>query len=124
MQTNLTDRVRCRLTGEIFFVEEKDYKVYDLEKTAKKHIRSFLKTLKPHGFFFNIHQGVQSRAGISDILGLYKGRFCAFEIKSAKGSPSKLQAIFLKRVRRAGGIAGTARSVADIKKLFNDFGKK
>jgi len=118
---DITARVAARLTGDVFPIEEKDYKVYDLEKKAKNAIRSFLKTLEPHGFFFNIQQGIQSRAGISDILGTYHGQFCAFEIKSAKGSPSRIQINFIEKIKAAGGIAGTAKSVADVKKLFNDF---
>jgi len=125
MSVNITPkdvaRVAARLTGVVFPIEEKDHKVYDLEKNAKKAIRTFLKTLEPHGFFFNIQQGPQSRAGISDILGTYHGRFCALEIKSSKGIPSRIQIHFIEKVKAAGGIAGTAKSVADVKKLFNDF---
>ena len=103
----------------MFKITDKDKMVKHLEKDNKKDIKKFLKTLKPDGFFFNIQQGMLSRAGISDTLGVYHGRFFAFECKSKVGKPTPLQRAFLRLVTRAGGICGVTKTVADIKQLIN-----
>jgi penicillin-binding protein-related factor A (putative recombinase) len=54
------------------------------------------------------------RVGVSDILGIYKGKFLAVEVKSAKGRLSPRQETFLYNVRCHGGIAIMARSVEDL----------
>ena len=52
--------------------------------------------------------------GISDILGIYKGRFLAIEIKKPGGKPTPDQLKFLRYVREEGGIAFVAYSVDDV----------
>lgn len=52
--------------------------------------------------------------GVADILGIYKGRPLAIEVKSAKGILSPHQKIFLRRFMDSGGIAILARSVSDV----------
>jgi hypothetical protein len=79
---------------------------------------SYLKTLRPEGFFFKIPQGMLSVVGISDIIGLFKGRFFAFEVKSKTGTPTKRQDWFIRQVNRAGGIAGIVKSIGDIKLML------
>lgn len=103
----------------MFEITDKDKIVKRLEKDNKKEIRKFLKTLKPDGFFFNIQQGMLSKAGISDTLGVYQGQFFAFETKSKVGVPTPLQRAFLRLVTYAGGIAGVTKTVADVKELLN-----
>lgn len=52
--------------------------------------------------------------GSSDVIGVAKdGRFLAVEVKTETGRVSPEQVAFLDAVRRAGGRAGVARSVAD-----------
>tara|TARA_Y100001973_G_scaffold105035_2_gene176730 strand:- start:2839 stop:3162 length:324 start_codon:yes stop_codon:yes gene_type:complete len=52
--------------------------------------------------------------GSSDIIGITpEGRFLAVEVKTAKGKPTKEQLNFIEQVRKAGGIAGIARSPQD-----------
>jgi len=53
--------------------------------------------------------------GSADIIGIHKasGRFIAFEIKTAKGKPTKEQLNFIEQVRAANGIAGIVRSTQD-----------
>lgn len=107
------------MTIMLFKITEKDKKSYHLEKDSQKACLLFLKTLKPEGFFFKVQQGAFSKIGISDIIGLYKGWFCAFEVKSATGHPSALQKIFLSCVENAGGIGGIVRNPADVKTILN-----
>ena len=56
--------------------------------------------------------GVGSPGG-SDLIGIYKGRFCAFEIKTPKGKATDAQLNFIAAVIKNGGIAGVVRSPED-----------
>ena len=60
------------------------------------------------------------RKGVSDLLGIWRGRFLAIEVKTLKPKkyPSKEQRQFLKDVADAGGIAVLARSVEDVRKAL------
>jgi Holliday junction resolvase len=53
--------------------------------------------------------------GSADIIGIHKptGRFLAFEVKTAKGKPTKEQLNFIEQVRAANGVAGIVRSTQD-----------
>ena len=74
--------------------------------------------LKCKGRFFKVVQGRYSEAGISDIIGVYKGCFCAIEVKSSKGVASKKQIIFQRQVKAAGGYAIIARSVNEVREMI------
>lgn len=68
-------------------------------------------------------RGIPVRFGIgnpggSDLIGIYKGRFCAFEVKTAKGKATESQLNFISAVIRNGGIAGVVRSVEDALQLL------
>lgn len=54
--------------------------------------------------------------GVSDILGVYQGRFVAIEVKTAKGRVSENQKRFIDNINKHGGLAFVARSVADVEK--------
>lgn len=58
--------------------------------------------------------------GGSDIIGIHQatGRFIAVEVKTRTGRVSKEQQTFIDAVKRAGGIAGVARSVEDALELL------
>lgn len=58
--------------------------------------------------------------GVSDILGIYKGRFLAIEVKSQTGVVSKEQKEFINNVNKEGGIAFVARSIEDVKKALEE----
>ena len=51
--------------------------------------------------------------GSSDLIGLYRGRFLAVEIKTPTGKATPEQLRFIEAVKRHGGIAGIARSPQD-----------
>ena len=103
----------------MFDIIKKDKLVCHLEKDNKKPITKFLKTLKPDGYFINIPQNKFSQLGISDTIGVFNGRFFAFETKSKAGKPTALQRLFLRLVTTAGGIGGVTKTVADVKELLN-----
>lgn len=56
--------------------------------------------------------------GTSDIIGVYFGKFFAFEVKSMKGKPTPDQLVFIETVKSKGGIAGIVRSIEDALNLF------
>jgi len=58
--------------------------------------------------------------GSSDLIGLYRGRFLAVEIKTPTGKATPEQLRFIEAVKRNGGIAGIARSPADAVALLAD----
>lgn len=60
-----------------------------------------------------------SMKGVSDIVGIYKGKPLYIEVKRPKPFktyPSKEQKEFIKQVKEEGGIAFVARSIDDVKK--------
>lgn len=54
--------------------------------------------------------------GSSDLIGVWRGKFVAIEVKTHKGRLSDEQERFLGWVREKGGIAFVARSPEDVKK--------
>ncbi|MEB3212942.1 MAG: VRR-NUC domain-containing protein [Leptolyngbyaceae bacterium] len=56
--------------------------------------------------------------GSSDLIGIYKGRFLAIEVKRDGKNPTPEQLNFLRVVEERGGIAGVVRSPEDVKKLL------
>lgn len=60
--------------------------------------------------------------GVSDILGVYKGKFLAIEVKSAKGRTTDNQANFIHKVIENDGIAFVAKSVEDVDLMFKKLG--
>lgn len=58
--------------------------------------------------------------GGSDLIGIYKGRFVAMEIKLPGKKPTNEQENFLRIVKQNGGIAGVVRGIEDVKSLLTD----
>jgi len=56
--------------------------------------------------------------GVSDILACYKGQFIAIELKIGTRQTTRLQDLFLRKIRNAGGIACVCRSVDDVAKCL------
>jgi penicillin-binding protein-related factor A (putative recombinase) len=82
------------------------------EKEITASIRAYLKA---HGIFhWKAWQGLGSQKGVSDIIGIYDGKFFAIEVKTEKGKLSKHQHMFLRAVIDAGGNGIIARSVDDV----------
>lgn len=59
-------------------------------------------------------------AGISDLLGIYKGRFVAIEVKlpSNKKGTTRLQDWFINTINACGGLGFVARSVQEVEERF------
>ncbi len=56
--------------------------------------------------------------GVADILGCYRGKFFAIEVKSPKGRQTDYQKSFQARVIKSGGLYIVARSVSDLGVIF------
>lgn len=62
--------------------------------------------------------------GCPDVIGqLRDGRFIGVEVKAAKGKLRPEQAEFLKRIRRAGGVAFMARDCRDVSRALLNAGR-
>ena len=82
----------------------------DIVRAILTHLRSLdgCFCLKEHG-------GPYGTNGIPDIICCYRGHFVAFEVKTEKGRPSRLQDAVIRQIGRAGGLALVVRSVEDVK---------
>lgn len=56
--------------------------------------------------------------GSSDLIGIYKGRFLAIEVKAKGKKPTEEQTNFVNFVNKFGGIAGVCYSVEDFLNLI------
>lgn len=75
-----------------------------LERAVVK--KTLLQLRARGGFWIKIHGSPFQIAGIPDILGCYRGRFIAFEVKrDASGRPTPLQQHMMEKIRAAGGFA-------------------
>ncbi len=95
----------------------KDYK--PSEKEITREIRGYLDIKGiPH---FKKLQGLGSPKGISDIIGCFKGRFLAIEVKVEGQDLTENQFLWQERFRQAGAICITARSVEDVERELGAF---
>lgn len=66
------------------------------------------------GWCYKVHGNEFTPAGTPDIVCCYRGVFVAFETKTPTGGePTEIQLYRHKRIRRADGVVGVPRSVAD-----------
>jgi penicillin-binding protein-related factor A (putative recombinase) len=84
-----------------------------------KRIKDYLKTVDGC-FSWKEHGGQFGTAGIPDLIICYKGRFVAFEVKTATGKLTVLQAITLRQIEKAGGIAKVVRSVDEVRTVIEN----
>ena len=87
----------------------------DLITTIKKYLATL-----PETFAWKEHGGKYGTAGIPDIIVCHRGRFIALEAKVGKNQPTKLQAVTIEQIRKAGGTAAVVRSVADVKTIISE----
>lgn len=79
-------------------------------------------TVIPEGYALKIHGSEFQRAGVPDIL-FWKGIPFAFEVKvPGRGRLSKIQAVQLERMERAGVICAVVRSVDEVRAILGSFG--
>lgn len=71
------------------------------------------------GFFSNVGLGV----GSADIIGCYKGRFVALEVKTPEGNLSEEQVKWGNMIRSRGGVFECVRCVLDVQRVLDDLDK-
>lgn len=84
-------------------------------------VKQIQKYLEAKGaVFFKIHGGDSpfQEVGIPDLVGCYKGRFWAIEVKAPGGKPSRIQVHQLERIHKAGGVALVVESLQEVKDEF------
>ena len=82
------------------------------EAEITRAIRGCLKSLGV--FHWKNFGGPMSQKGVSDILGLWKGKLLAIEVKVPKRKATPDQQLFIDRVNREGGLAFVAYSIDDV----------
>jgi hypothetical protein len=86
------------------------------EGRVKKDIRAYLDSLGTDCRYFMPQNMGMGESGVSDFIGVYKGKGFAFEAKApgaAKLTPWQLR--FLDSWNAAGGYASVVRSAADVR---------
>lgn len=95
------------------------------ENSIQAEILDFLrgnkkKGIKPFGgYWLNFHGGdPYMPRGIPDIIGCYRGRFVALEVKRPGEQPRAIQVVALKALKRAGAITAIVHSLDDVKEVL------
>lgn len=89
-----------------------------MERDIVRAILRYLKSL-PECFCWKEHGGIYGTAGIPDIICSYRGKFVAFEVKTEKGRPTKLQEATIKKILASGGTALVVRSVDEVRAVIS-----
>jgi penicillin-binding protein-related factor A (putative recombinase) len=88
-----------------------------LESKFQKDVLYFLRKVVG-GHWIKIHASAFQLEGEPDIVGVYNGRFYAFELKQGTYQPTDLQLFKLEKIREAGGIADVIRDLDQLKIIF------
>ena len=76
----------------------------------------------PQTYFFKVWGNGTQMVGISDLIGLHKGRFVALEVKcpGKEKTLTKIQSWFLNKVRACGGVAEMITSAEQAREVLNE----
>lgn len=89
-----------------------------------KLVAKILKRLRQQGgWWLKVHGGATQLTGVPDILGCYRGRFVAIEVKlpvPGRIAASPRQRLILKRISQAGGFAIIATTPQDALKVLEE----
>lgn len=58
--------------------------------------------------------------GIPDIIGCWKGKFVAIELKVKPNKPTKFQKYVIEKIKQAGGIADVCYNLDEVKALLQE----
>lgn len=83
------------------------------ELAFKNRVVRLIKKEFPDVFFYKSHD--QFTSGIPDIIGCLKGIFWTLELKFGKGKATRLQLHVMKKIQDAGGFAGVARTIQEVR---------
>lgn len=79
-----------------------------MSQKESRRSRDILTLLRQHGCFcFKVWGSERMMAGLPDIIGCYRGRFFAFEVKEPdrRSNTSQRQKYVMGKIRQAGGLA-------------------
>lgn len=82
------------------------------ESLLRSRIKAALERERP-GKWLVTHGSAMQEAGIPDLVGCYRGRFCGLEVKMPGKGTTTLQRHTLDAILAAGGIAGVVTSVEE-----------
>ena len=88
-----------------------------LERKFQKDVLFFLRKVVG-GHWIKIHASAYQLEGEPDIVGVYNGKFYAFELKQGKYQATELQLYKLEQIRKAGGIAEVIRDLDQLRIIF------
>lgn len=92
------------------------------EANLTRRVRSYLDALIGC-WYFKVWQGpLSGTVGIPDIIGCYRGRFFALELKAPDGKVSPMQERIIRLIRAAGGRAEVCRTIDDACRVIEDIG--
>jgi len=91
------------------------------ETRYQDKVLEYLKTVVG-GYWVKIHVSSFQTKGEPDLIGCYKGRFIAIELKrpDGKGKHAKLQQYKLSKIRENGGVGIFNANLEELKELFAD----
>jgi hypothetical protein len=90
---------------------------YRLESDLSRDVIDFLNGV-PECWAYVTHGGPYQRAGIPDVVGVYKGRMYGIELKMPSKYPSPLQRKTLRDICAAGGIGFVAWSLDAVREMI------
>lgn len=86
-------------------------------KPESKLVDRIIKRLRelPKSYWAKLHGGMFQTIGLPDIVGCYKGKFVAIEVKvpGKEDTLTDRQELILNRVKAAGGRAGMATNIKE-----------
>jgi hypothetical protein len=90
-----------------------------------KLVNQIFKTIREvcaegQGYFIKIHGSAYQVSGIPDIVGVYRGRFIALEVKTDTGEVSRRQVLIMARIKKAGGIARVVTSAREVRTILEE----
>ena len=87
-------------------------------------VQSILRYMKavPGCFAWKTHGGMYGTAGIPDVIACVRGRFFAFEVKTASGKATALQETTIRKILAAGGTAAVVRSADEVRAILAKYG--
>jgi len=90
------------------------------ESALRQKVVTMLRKEFPETFFYKVADRYTS--GIPDIVGCHKGQFFGIELKFGKNSLLRLQEHVLHKIRAAGGLAGVAYTLDDVRQILRKGG--
>lgn len=88
------------------------------EKKLQDQVLNYLKRMG--GYWVKVHVTAYSKKGTPDVIGCYKGKFYAFELKREDGGVvSKIQQHTLEQINHNGGTGMIIKNIEQLKKVFD-----